>query len=264
MNFPKPAKNQSDNIPYAVTVIVFTVLALSLGDALIKQMSSNFVIWQLFVVRSIIAIPCLVLFMLLTTRSSLKWPKALGWTSIRSLLLMSMWVSYYIALPNLELSIAAAAYYTLPLFITLFSAIIVGDKIKPIGWVAVLLGFCGVCLILKPKAGDFNWYVLLPVLSAILYALAMILTRTKCRTEHPLMLSLALNICFVLTGVVASMVIAMLPDESRQGFILAPWVDLERTQWLSMGLLTMAILIGSIGAAIAYQKTLFQLWVLLS
>ena len=245
---------RADNIPLAVGVIIVTVLALSLGDALIKMTSSNFVIWQIFVIRSIIAIPCLIVFMLLTTRASLRIPRAPGWTALRSILLMSMWVSYYISLPKLTFSVAAAAYYTLPIFITLFSAAIVGDRISRIGWVAVFIGFIGVFLILRPKAGDFNWYALLPLLSAIFYAFAMILTRTKCRSEHPLMLSLALNTCFVLVGSVAAVIIATLPDVSRQGFLLAPWAELGPSEWFSMSLLAIAILVGSIGAAIAYQN----------
>jgi drug/metabolite transporter (DMT)-like permease len=245
---------RTDNIPLAVAVIIFTVFALSLGDALIKLTSGNFVIWQIFVIRSLIVIPCLVFFLVVKARASLRLPDALGWTIIRSLLLVLMWVSYYLSLPNLSLSVAAAAYYTLPIFITLFSAVLVGDAIGRSGWVAVLLGFSGVILILRPKAGDFNWFALLPLLSAMLYALAMILTRTKCRAEHPIVLSLALNIAFVLVGGVAAAFIVALPDAAREGFLLAPWAEMGLSQWISMSLLALAILIGSVGAAIAYQN----------
>jgi drug/metabolite transporter (DMT)-like permease len=245
---------RTDNIPLAVAVIIFTVFALSLGDALIKLTSGNLVIWQIYVIRSINVIPSLDFFWVEKARASLRLPDALGWTIIRSLLLVLMWVSYYLSLPNLSLSVAAAAYYTLPIFITLFSAVLVGDAIGRSGWVAVLLGFSGVILILRPKAGDFNWFALLPLLSAMLYALAMILTRTKCRAEHPIVLSLALNIAFVLVGGVAAAFIVALPDAAREGFLLAPWAEMGLSQWISMSLLALAILIGSVGAAIAYQN----------
>ncbi len=245
---------RSDNIPLAVGTIILTVLALSLGDALIKLTSGNFVIWQIFVTRSAIAIPCLVVYMAMCARASLRLPVSLVWTIVRSVLLVIMWVSYYISLPHLSLSTAAAAYYTLPIFITLFSAAIVGDTVSRTGWLAVFIGFLGVVLILKPKVEDFNWYALLPILAAILYALAMILTRTKCRSEHPLLLSLALNISFVVVGGITAAYIISLPNELRQGFLLAPWAPMEFSQWLSMILLAVAILIGSIGAAFAYQN----------
>ena len=252
-------QEQTDNLPLAVGVIILTVLALSLGDALIKLRSGDFVIWQIFVLRSLLAIPLLVFFMAVKDRQSLRipdvlWPAAMLWTAGRSLLLVAMWVSYYVALPHLSLSIAAAAYYTLPIFITLFAALFIGEKINYYGWTAVALGFIGVLLILQPASKDFSWYALLPILSAILYALAMILTRTRCRAVHPLMLSLALNIVFVVTGSVAALCIASVYPEGREGFLLAPWTEMTISQWVTMGMLAIIILIGSIGAAIAYQN----------
>jgi len=254
VEYPDRSKEKSDNIPLAIGVIVITVLALSLGDALIKKSSGSFVIWQIFVVRSLIAVPCLLIFMATMARSSISFPKAMGWTTLRSLLLVVMWISYYLSLPYLPLSVAAAVYYTLPIFITLFSSVIVGDRISSTGWLAIVMGFSGVLLILRPKAGDFSVYALLPLFSAMLYALAMILTRTKCRSEHPLLLSLVLNLSFVVVGGVASVAIATLPDESRQGFLLAHWASMGLSQWYSMGLLAVAILFASIGTAIAYQN----------
>ena len=252
-------QEQTDNLPLAVGVIILTVLALSLGDALIKLRSGDFVIWQIFVLRSLLAIPLLVFFMAVKDRQSLRipavlWPAAMLWTAGRSLLLVAMWISYYIALPHLSLSIAAAAYYTLPIFITLFAALFICEKINYYGWTAVALGFIGVLLILQPASKDFSRYALLPILSAILYALAMILTRTRCRAVHPLMLSLALNIVFVVTGSVAALCIASVYPEGREGFLLAPWTEMTISQWVTMGMLAIIILIGSIGAAIAYQN----------
>lgn len=247
-------KEHSDNQPLAVAVIVFTVLALSMGDALIKFTSGEFVIWQIFVLRSVLALPILLLYLRLKAPDALVSPPALGWVILRSLMLVTMWISYYLALPNLDLSIAAAAYYTLPIFITLFSAALIGDKISLLGWAAVFVGFLGVLLILRPKAGDFNLYTLLPLVSAVLYALSMILTRTKCRAVNPILLSVALNLCFVITGTVATLLIITFASAPREGFLLAPWAQMGGSEWVSMGVLAIAILIGSVGAAIAYQN----------
>lgn len=249
-----PEAQRGDRIPLAVSVIILTVLVLSLGDAVIKMTSGNFVIWQVFVIRSLIAIP--VLFGLLAAKAHgrLRPPNAIWWITMRSLMLIGMWICYYLSLPELTLAAAAAAYYTLPIFITLFSAVFIGDRISRTGWAAVLTGFLGVFLILRPEAGDFNAYAILPLISAMLYAGAMILTRTRCRQQDPIMLSLALNIGFVLVGGLAAAVIMLLPDTERQGFLLAPWAVMGPVEWLSMTLLATAILIGSVGAAIAYQN----------
>ena len=243
-----------DNIPLAVTVIIITVLALSLGDALIKFTSGELVIWQIFVVRSLLVVPILLLILKFQSPNDLALPSGFGWVVLRSMMLVTMWIAYYVALPNLELSIAAAAYYTLPIFITLFSSLFIGDKISIVGWGAVFIGFIGVLLILQPEAGEFNLYVLLPLISAVLYALAMILTRTKCRTVNPLMLSIMLNMSFITVGGLASLVVVFISSEASEGFFLAPWVAMGGNEWLTMVLLAAAILIGSVGAAIAYQK----------
>ncbi|MBC07211.1 DMT family transporter [Thalassospira sp.] len=243
-----------DRLPLAVGTIIFTVFALSLGDALIKQSSSQFVIWQIFVIRSGIAIPFLVGYLAIRSPSALRLGRAFGWTALRSLLLVIMWVCYYLSLPHLTLSVAAATYYTLPIFITLLSAVVTQTAISKTGWFAVVIGFAGVLFILRPDAGNFNGYALLPLCSAMLYACAMILTRTKCRGVHPIKLSLALNIAFVVVGAVAAVVISMLSDDMRQGFLLAPWTSMTLNGLGTMAILAASILIGSIGAAIAYQN----------
>ena len=63
-----PEPGRTHNIKLAVYAILFTVLALSLGDALIKQVSSDLVLWQIFVVRSACAI--LIVIVLATRRAS--------------------------------------------------------------------------------------------------------------------------------------------------------------------------------------------------
>lgn len=249
-----PPAAKPDRVGLAIAVIVFTVLALSLGDALIKQVSAEFVLWQIFVVRSALAAPVLVVVIATLARRATLLPTRPGWTVLRSVMLVAMWVCYYTALPHLQLSVAAAAYYTLPLFIALFSALFVGETIGRLGWIAIVVGFVGVLLILRPRAEDFNAYALLPLVSAMLYAAAMILTRTKCRSEHPLTLSLALNVAFIAVGAAAALAIGGLADDDRTGFLLGPWTAMGAAEWQAMAVLAVSILIGSIGAAIAYQN----------
>ena len=239
-----------DSVGLAVLVIVLTVFALSLGDALIKGISGDLPLWQIFVVRSAIAGPLLIAMIAVRGRRFL--PRRAGWTALRSLMLVFMWVAYYAALPHVALSVAAAAYYTLPLFITLFAAAFLGETVGVRGWTAVALGFLGVLLILRPQAEDFNAHALLPLIAAVLYAGAMILTRSKCRRESPLVLSLALNVAFIAVGLVATGALALWQPPS-DGFLSAPWIKMDGQAWLAMAALAAVIIIGSVGAAFAYQ-----------
>lgn len=249
----KPTK--TDNQTLAIWVIIGTVFILSFGDAVIKNVHSDLVLWQIFVVRSWIALIVLLIILGVKFRHISLRPKDILWTLIRSFLMGIMWIAYYVALPHIPLSIAASAYYTAPIFITLFSALLIGDRVNIWGWIAVVIGFGGVVLILKPSTEAFNLYALLPVLSAILYALSMILTRTKCRDEHPLILSAGLNVAFIFFGMIATFGLEIFqPADQFSAFLSPKWGEMNLTAWMLLVGLSGAILIGSIGAAIAYQR----------
>ena len=245
---------RTDNVTLAVIVIIGTVLALSLGDAVIKAISAEMVLWQIFVLRSMVALPVLFLILRVRFADVALLPRAPGWTAARSLMLTFMWVAYYASLPHLQLSIAAAAYYTAPILITLFSALFVGERVGRAGWFAVMLGFVGILLILKPAAADFNAYALLPIVSAILYALAMILTRTKCRDEHPLVLAGALNVTFVAVGVAATLLGGFGDNaDTSSSFLSATWAPMAGKEYAAVLVLGVLVMLGAVGAAVAYQ-----------
>lgn len=250
--------SEGDNVRLAVFSVIFAVFALSLGDALIKLISTGFQLWQLFVMRSLITVPVLFAIIKIREPNVSLVPIKIGWTALRSLMLALMWVIYYAALPKVELSVAAAVYYTLPLFITLFAAIFVGEKVGALGWLAMAIGFGGVLLILRPQADDFNAFALLPLASAILFAFSMILTRTKCRDESPLILSLSLNVTFIGVGVLATLLIALWSPTGAQveanTFLFGGWTAMGAREWIAIFLLATSIIIGSIFAAIAYQS----------
>lgn len=255
---PSALAARSDNTKLAVFSIIFAVLILSIGDAVVKYISASFSLWQIYVVRSLIAVPILIAVIKIREPALSLKPVSINWTAIRSLLLAFMWVAYYTALSHIKLSVAAAVLYTIPLFITLISAVFTGDKVTSKSWSAIVLGFFGVLVIVRPDADGFNAYVLLPLLAAILYAVAMILTRTKCLDENPKILSLSLNITFIVIGIVASLLIAVWdPAESVRDtypFLIGEWAVLDLSGWLTMSVLAVVVILGSLFAAIAYQN----------
>ena len=247
-----------DNLKLAIGAIVAGVFALSLGDALIKQQSSSFVLWQIFLMRSLITLPFLVYLARIHSCEDPIMPVTPGWTLLRSLMLAVMWVFYFAALPQVDFAVAAAAFYTLPLFITLFAALFLGEAIDARGWLAIAIGFAGVLLILQPQADAFNAWATLPLVSALLYAGAMVMTRSKCRHEKPAVLSLWLNISFVAVGAAALLVLKLWQPGTAlvdwNPFLFGAWTPMWLDEWRVMGILAVAIMAGSLGAAYAYQK----------
>jgi drug/metabolite transporter (DMT)-like permease len=252
-----PAATRPESIALGVTTIVATALAMSFGDALVKHVSSDFTVWQIYVLRSLLAIPLIVAILRLGPRPARLWPRSAGWAGLRSLLLMLMWLAFYAALSVLSLPVVAAAYYTAPLFITLFSALIAGDAVGTRRWIAILSGFGGVLVILQPGGEAFSWLTLLPILSAVFYALAAIVTRTRCAEERPLVLSLMLNVAFLLTGAIGSAVILLWAPSAgvvaASPFLLGGWSAMEALDWQIIAMLAILIVAISAGVAKAYQ-----------
>ena len=248
---------RAQKIVRGVSTIVATMVVSSLGDALVKYVSADFSLWQIYVVRSLLAIPMIVALLLAGPRPLIVSRRSLRWALLRSLLLMLMWLAFYAALSVLSLPIVAAAYYTAPLFITLFSALIAGESVGPRRWAAILIGFVGVLVILRPGGAAFSWLALLPILSAVFYALAAIVTRTRCVEEGPLALSLVLSVSFLLAGLIGSAAILLWPPPASLAgaspFLLGGWSALGGREWAIIAILAVLIVAISAGVAKAYQ-----------
>lgn len=167
---------------WAVCAVIVAVLALSLGDAIIKATNLSLPLWQMFTLRSALVVP--VLFILVRKEGARAFG-SLGWILARSILLVLMWLSYYASLPLMPLSLAAAAYYTSPIIIAVLAALLARKWPTPRALLAIAVGFCGIVLVLRPDTTGFQIATLLPVFAAFLYACAMVLTAAKCRGDSP-------------------------------------------------------------------------------
>ncbi len=249
------AHQTADRIGLGIGLILASVFAMAFADAVIKLVSADVTLWQLFFARSAVAMPILLATMWVAgSRSAVHAP---GWVALRSGLLVLAWVSYYSALPVLSLSVAAVAIYTNPIITALLSAALIGERVTMRQWGGVFLGFLGVVAILRPGGDDFSWFVLLPILGAVFYSLAMILTRWKCRSEAPISLSLALHLAFVVSGLVGLLVLWGLNLEgstrSAFPFLLGGWVQMGLREWAVMGMLGILAAGYFAGVARAYQ-----------
>jgi drug/metabolite transporter (DMT)-like permease len=245
---------EGDRVGFAVAVMVFTCMTLSIADAIIKVTIANMSLTQLVFLRSCLTLPLLVAILRWRfPRMPLK-PARSGWAMLRSALLLTSLLFYYASLPHLDLAMAAAVYYTIPLFITLFAAIWIREPVGPKGWTGVAIGFGGVLLMLKPEARDLNIHALMPLAAAILYALAMVVTRTKTRSENPFVLALAFNLIAIVLGGGAILANLVIGDATEPSLFIGAWVEMGAWEWALILLLSAMMLVGSVGTAIAYQS----------
>jgi drug/metabolite transporter (DMT)-like permease len=97
----------------------------------------------------------------------------------------ALWCWFY-AYRNMPLADAYALSFSAPLFMTALSMPMLGEPVGRHRWAAVLVGLAGVLIMVQPGSGVFGLSALVVLLSALLYALAMILLRALGATESTL------------------------------------------------------------------------------
>jgi drug/metabolite transporter (DMT)-like permease len=227
------------------------VSVFSVQDAIVKGLSGTYQVHEIVVVRSLVALPILLLVALAEERGRLRIHRPLLHL-VRGLFLYVSYTSYYLALAHLLIAEAVALYFTAPFFVAALSLPLLGERVRPRSWIAIAIGFCGVLLIARPQTSLFDPTVLLPVLSALAYAIAALLTRRLGTTESGGALALSATLIYVVAGGLTALALANVgvgnlelgDAHSSLRFLLNPWV------WpsaIDAGLLTVCGLIAAFG-----------------
>jgi drug/metabolite transporter (DMT)-like permease len=104
---------------------------------------------------------------------------------LRSAMLATMTAVNFWALQYLQLAETGAIQFSVPLLIALFSAWWLGEHLDWRRWLAIVVGFVGVLLVIRPGSQAFHPAILLSVVNAVLYAVFNMLTRRLAATESP-------------------------------------------------------------------------------
>lgn len=132
---------------------------------------------------------------------------------------------FAVALRFLGLAETHALYAVFPLMALALAGIVLREFIGSRQWIATAIGFIGTLVILRPGLGVFDSAALIPLLAALIFALFTILTRKI--SQHD---SFATNTLYMaLVGAVASTSVG-----------LGQWVEPTLTQWLLIGVLSVA------------------------
>jgi drug/metabolite transporter (DMT)-like permease len=104
---------------------------------------------------------------------------------LRGSMLAAMTALNFWALQYLQLAETGAIQFSVPLLIALLSAWWLGERLDARRWLAIVTGFIGVLLVIRPGSQAFHPAILLSVLNALLYAAFNMLTRRMAATESP-------------------------------------------------------------------------------
>ena len=167
----------------AIGFLIAGVFVFTLQDVIIKWISGNYPVHEIVLIRSFFAVIPILVIARLEGGLHLLRTTHYGLHVIRAFLMFASYMTYYLALAALPLAETVSLFFSAPLFITILSVTFLDEKVELGGWMAVLVGFLGVVILLKPGSKMINPAALLALLSALLYATGSILTRRLGQTE---------------------------------------------------------------------------------
>jgi drug/metabolite transporter (DMT)-like permease len=111
--------------------------------------------------------------------------RALGVQMARSICLLASTICFFVAVKYIELGKAATIQFITPFIVTLMAWHWLGEKLVPARLAAVLAGFLGVIVVIRPGADVFAWADLLPVASSVFYSAYQVFTRSISDKDSP-------------------------------------------------------------------------------
>lgn len=182
-----------------------SVTLLTSSDALIKHIGDELPVGQIMFVRGLIS--CLIFVGVLYFTGRALFPSGMftqknflrgGLETLAAIVFLS-------SLMLMPIAIATTLSWLAPLFLTLFSALLLSEKVPWIRWLAVIIGFSGVLLIADLGSEGFSWYYLLPVIAAVALALRDVVTHTIHHDLHTYYIVFLSIIIFTIAGAIWSL-----------------------------------------------------------
>ena len=195
---------------YAILFIVLGMFFISVNDMVIKRFSGEYPLHQMVFLRSAIG----MFFTLILIRLEGGWrilkTDQPGLHALRAVMVFASNMTYFAALAVLPLPDATALFFIAPIMITVLSIPILGERVGPRRWGAVIAGFCGTLIMVRAQGstqGDVSiWIYLLPILAALFYASMQVLTRKLAKTKASAM-AFYIQITFVLFCGISGLVV---------------------------------------------------------
>ena len=166
-----------------ITLMMVGVAMFSIGDAAVKFLTTEYEIVQIVWARYMFHA---LLFLAIFSRIGLKRQitTVRPWLQFgRSILLLLATIFFFTAVRYLSLAEATSITFVSPLLVTAFSIPLLGERVRFRRWIAIMVGFVGVLIIVRPGLGVMHWAAILPLGTAVCYAFYQILTRIAARTE---------------------------------------------------------------------------------
>ena len=166
-----------NNNPKGILLILSGMALFSIQDSLIKYIFEESALYELYFGRTLTALILLIVFLKITSQKLIIKTHYPLLTCCRVICFFFGFSFFYISLTYMSLAMANALFFSSPFFISILAIIFLGEKVGIRRWLAILVGFIGVYIVLNPNFENFNYMKLAPVACALCYAISMTITK---------------------------------------------------------------------------------------
>ena len=212
--------------------ISYNILAwaiLPFMDTIAKYLSSDLSFFQITWARYFFTVFFALPFMFFFFKKNLTWTTQPTLQSLRGLLLFFANVLFFYSISIISMAKALTLAFIAPLITTALSPFILNEKVGLRRWSAVIVGFIGSLIVIRPGFLDFNLATIAGLGTGFFYGLYLIVTRKLHTADNPLL-------TLLLTGVVGLLI----------GSFIVPfvWLNLTFNQWLLLALMGLFACLG--------------------
>ncbi len=247
-----------DQPALAVTLMLGSLMMLGLQDALSKYLSVHITIWQFQFLRALVNLSVLLAIVFWMAEPALLRPRRISRVALRSAMQVIATLLFFGSAPLLTMTEMAGGLYTFPLFVAALSSLLPGERVGLRRWIAIIAGFAGTLLMLRPGTETFRLAALMPVGAGFFYALFVLCTRRLCRDESPMALVLGSNLSILMVSSAGILALSIYsPPASLAGYNPYLFTAWQPLLWWMAGIILVCGLLNSLsnlGLGKAYQS----------
>ena len=229
----------SENIKGAIFMSV-NMLAFVVNDAFMKFLFIDISIYQAIFLRGVITIPMLALMAVYRNQITFSVNKS-DWKYIwlRVAGEVGAAVFFLSALAQIPLANVTAILQAVPLTVTMAAALFLRETVGWRRWLAIIIGFLGVTIIVRPGVDGFSVYSLYAIAAVFCVTIRDIATRKLSKDVPTSLVALITGVAITLYGAI------MLPSVA--------WIPLTATNWFLLTLAAIAIVFGYVFSVLAMR-----------
>ncbi len=160
--------------------ISFLLLAMLIGSlqaVAVKLIGGSYSVLEIVTFRSLVALPITLVFYRLEGGRGFPTTTQRRLQLVRGIFLFLSYTTFMMGLAALPLADIESIRFSGPMMITILSVFMLDEKVELRRWLALIVGFAGILLIVQPGSANFNEGSLFVLISVLFYALTVILTR---------------------------------------------------------------------------------------